>query len=113
MKKNDKENCMENIVVLITASSEDEAAKISRSLVEARLAGCVNIIKGVRSIYLWQGKIEDEQEVVMVAKTQRNLFSALSKKVKELHSYAVPEILALPIVEGSAEYLDWLKEVTG
>jgi len=104
---------MEHIVVFITASSEDEAAKISRALVEARLAGCVNIIKGVRSIYHWQGKIEDESEVLMMVKTQRHLFPSLSRKVKELHTYTVPEILALPIVEGSAEYLNWLKEVTG
>ena len=103
---------MENIVVFITASNEDEAAKISRALVEARLAGCVNIIKGVRSIYQWKEKIEDEPEVLMIVKTQRHLFPALSKKVKELHTYTVPEILALPIVEGSAEYLNWLKEVT-
>jgi len=104
---------MENIVVFITASNEDEAAKISRALVEARLAGCVNIIKGVRSIYQWKEKIEDEPEVLMIVKTQRHLFPVLSKKVKELHTYTVPEILALPIVEGSAEYLNWLKEVTG
>ena len=104
---------MENIVVLITASSENEAAKISRALVEAHLAACVNIIKGIRSIYHWKGKIEDESEVLMMAKTQRHLFPSLSKKVKELHAYTVPEILALPIVEGSAEYLNWLKEVTG
>ena len=104
---------MEHIVVFITASNEDEAAKISRALVEEHLAGCVNIIKGIRSIYHWQGKIEDEPEVLMMAKTQRHLFPALSKKVKELHPYTVPEILALPIVEGSAEYLDWLRDVTG
>jgi periplasmic divalent cation tolerance protein len=100
-------------VVFITASSEDEAAKISHALVDARLAGCVNIMKGIRSIYQWKGKIEDEQEVMMMVKTQRHLFPALSNTVKELHTYSVPEILALPVVEGSAEYLDWLKEVTG
>jgi len=104
---------MENILILITASSEDEAVKISRALVEERLAGCVNIIRGIRSIYQWQGKIEDEPEVLMIVKTQRHLFPGLSKKVKELHSYTVPEILALPIVQGSTEYLSWLKEVTG
>ncbi|HXX54407.1 MAG TPA: divalent-cation tolerance protein CutA [Thermodesulfovibrionales bacterium] len=104
---------MESIVVLITASSEDEAAKLSHVLVEERLAGCVNIIKGIRSIYQWQGKIEDESEVLMVIKTRRHLFAALSKKVREFHTYAVPEILAVPIVEGSAEYLTWLREVTG
>lgn len=104
---------MENIIVFITASSEDEAAKIARALVEARLAGCVNMLKGIRSIYTWQGKVEDESEVLMIAKTRRDLFEALLKKVKELHSYSVPEIIALPIVEGSADYLNWLKEVTG
>ena len=103
---------MNEIVVFITASSEDEAVKIARALVEARLAGCVNIIKNVRSIYSWQGKIEDEKEVLMIAKTRQKLFNALVKKVKELHSYTVPEIIAMPIVEGSADYLKWLKEAT-
>lgn len=104
---------MENIVVFITASNEDEAVKIARALVESRLAGCVNIVKGLRSIYTWRGKMEDEQEVLMIAKTQRNLFDSLSKKVKELHSYTVPEVIAVTISEGSADYLKWLNEVTG
>jgi periplasmic divalent cation tolerance protein len=104
---------MDEIVVLITASSEDEGAKIARALVEARLAACVNIAKDVRSIYTWQGKIEDESEVLMVVKTQKNLFDALLSKVKELHSYTVPEVIALPIIKGSEDYLKWLKEVTG
>ena len=104
---------MEEIVVFITASDEDEAAKIAKALVESRLAGCVNIIKDIRSIYSWQGKIEDEKEVLMVVKTQKALFDPLMEKVKELHSYTVPEIIALPIVEGSEDYLKWLKEVTG
>ena len=104
---------MDNIVVFITASNEEEAAKIARKLVEERLAGCVNIIKGIRSIYAWQGKIEDEAEVLMIAKTQRNLFDKLSQRVKELHSYTVPEIIAMPVVEGSEDYLKWLNEVTG
>jgi len=104
---------MNEIVVFITAPNEDEAAKISKTLVEARLAGCVNIIKNIRSIYNWQGKIEDEKEVLMILKTQKTLFDSLMKKVKELHSYTVPEIIALPIVDGSVEYLKWLREVTG
>jgi periplasmic divalent cation tolerance protein len=104
---------MDEIVVFITTSNADEAAKIARTLVELRLAGCVNIIKDIRSIYSWQGKIEDEPEVLMVVKTQKALFDSLSKKVKELHSYTVPEIIALPIVEGSEDYLKWLREVTG
>ncbi|MEW6162813.1 MAG: divalent-cation tolerance protein CutA [Nitrospirota bacterium] len=101
------------IIVFITASSEDEAAKIAKALVDSRLAGCVNIIKDIRSIYSWQGKIEDEREVLMIAKTQKTLFDSLMEKVKELHSYTVPEIIALPIIEGSEDYLKWLREVTG
>lgn len=103
----------EYIMVLITASKEDEAARIARDIVSSRLAACVNIVKGIRSIYRWQGKIEDEGEVLMVVKTRRDLFGELKKRVKELHSYSVPEIVALPIVEGSEEYLKWLQEETG
>lgn len=101
------------IVVYITAPNEDEAARMAKALVEARLAGCVNIIRNIRSIYSWQGRIEDEPEVLMVVKTQKSLFEELSKKVRELHSYSVPEIIALPIVEGSRDYIRWLNEVTG
>ncbi len=104
---------MGEIVVFITASSEEEAAKIAKALVESQLAGCVNIIKNIRSIYSWQGKIEDEPEVLMIAKTRKGLFDDLSRKVKELHRYTVPEIIALPIVKGSEDYLKWLREVTG
>jgi periplasmic divalent cation tolerance protein len=103
---------MEEIVVLITASDEDEATKIAKTLVEARLAGCINIIKDIRSIYSWQGEIEDETEALMVVKTQKILLDPLIKKVKELHSYTVPEIIALPIIKGSEDYLKWLKQVT-
>jgi len=102
----------DEIVVFITASNEDEAAKIAKALVESKLAACVNIVRNIRSIYLWQGKIQDEPEVLMIVKTQKKLFSALSARVKELHSYTVPEIIALPIVEGSEDYLKWLKGVT-
>ena len=103
---------MESIVVFITTSGENEAANIARALVEGRLAACVNIARNLRSIYSWQGKIEDESEVLMIVKTQKKLFHSLSQKVRELHSYSVPEIIALPIVEGSEDYLKWLKEVT-
>jgi periplasmic divalent cation tolerance protein len=104
---------MDEIVAIITASNENEAVIIAKALVENKLAGCVNIIKNIRSIYSWQGKIEDEPEVLMIAKTQKHLFDSLMKKVKELHSYTVPEIIAFPIVEGSEDYLKWLREVTG
>lgn len=104
---------MENIAVFITASNENEAAVIAHALVEARLAGCVNILRNIRSIYSWQGKIEDEAEVLMIAKTQKNLFAQLTEKVKGLHSYSVPEIVAVPLIDGAEDYLKWLKEVTG
>ena len=104
---------MDEIVVFITTSNEDEAAKISRALVESRLAGCVNIIRNIRSIYSWQGKIEDEPEVLMIAKTRKPLLDAFMENVKELHSYTVPEIIAFPVIEGSEDYLKWLREVTG
>jgi len=103
---------LSEIIVLITTSDEVEAVRIARALVEARLAGCVNIIKDIRSIYNWQGKVEDENEVLMVVKTRESLFDPLMEKVKELHSYTVPEIIALPIIQGSEDYLKWLKEVT-
>ncbi len=103
---------MEAIVVYITGPNEDEAVRIARTLVEERLAGCINIVRGIRSIYSWQGKIEDESEVLMIVKTQRHLFEGLKTRVKELHSYTVPEIIALPVMEGLEDYLRWLKEVT-
>ena len=102
----------EHIVVLITAPNEEEAANIAKELVAGRLAACVNIVRNLRSIYRWQGKIEDANEVLMIAKTRRDLFESLLKKVKELHSYSVPEVIALPIVAGSEDYLKWLAEET-
>lgn len=103
---------MEPVVVYITASSEEEAAEISRALVEERLAGCVNIVRGIRSIYSWEGRVEDEAEVLMIVKSRRALFERLSQRVKELHSYTVPEVIALPVMEGSADYLSWLQGAT-
>jgi periplasmic divalent cation tolerance protein len=102
----------EFIIVFITAPNEKEAASISRTIVEERLVACVNIIPSVRSIYRWQGRVEDEQEVLMVVKTKKSLFERLQERVKELHSYEVPEIIGLPLVEGSKEYLDWLGQET-
>jgi len=104
---------MNEIIVFITAQKEEEAANIARALVEDGLAGCVNIVRNIRSIYKWEGKVEDEAEVLMIAKTRQELFSDIEKKVKELHSYTVPEIIAMPIVKGSADYLRWLEDVTG
>ena len=103
---------LELIIVLVTCGSEEEALKISRSLVEERLAACVNLISPVRSIYRWEGKIWDEKEWLLIIKTQGKRFDELEKKVKSLHSYSVPEIIALPIIAGSSSYLDWLAEMT-
>jgi periplasmic divalent cation tolerance protein len=104
---------MNEIIVFITAPSEDEAVKIANAVVATRLAGCVNIIKNIRSVYRWEEKIEDEAEVLMIVKTRKELFESLAGKVRELHSYSVPEIIALPIVEGSEDYRQWLRKVTG
>jgi periplasmic divalent cation tolerance protein len=103
----------EFIVVFVTCGSEEEALKIAHSLVEERLAACVNLVSPVRSIYRWKGKIWDEKEWILFIKTQKERFEELEKKVKSLHSYSVPEIIGLPIVEGSSSYLQWLlKETT-
>jgi len=102
----------ETIVVLVTCGSEEEALRIAHSLVEGRLAACVNIISPVRSIYRWKGKIWDEKEWTLIIKTQKKRFEELEKKVKSLHSYSVPEIIGLPIVEGASSYLKWLEEMT-
>ena len=101
------------LVVLITAPKEEDAAAMANALVEGRLAACVNIIRQIRSIYRWQGKIEDDQEVLMIAKTRKECFAELVNKVKELHTYSVPELIALPVMDGFEAYLDWLKEETG
>jgi len=99
------------IVVYVTAPAE-EAFQLAKTLVEERLVACVNIVPGLRSIYWWQGKVEDEPEVLCVMKTQSQLFEFLRDRVVELHSYEVAEIIALPILAGSPPYLDWIKENT-
>ena len=101
------------LAVLITAASAEEGQRIARALVEAGLAACVNLVSSVRSIYAWQGQIHDDQEVLLIAKTKAHLLERLAAQVKQLHSYEVPEIIALPIVAGSGEYLRWLDAQTG
>ena len=96
------------IVVLVTTGSADESVKIARSVVEERLAACVNIVPGVRSIYRWEGRVADETEWLLVMKTSRAGFGALETRVRELHSYDVPEVIALDVATGSRPYLDWL-----
>jgi len=96
-------------VVLVTATSKEEADAIASSLVEARMAACVSITP-VRSIYTWDGKVNHDQEWQLVIKTDLSQFDQLAAKIQELHSYEVPEIIALPIIAGSEAYLQWISE---
>lgn len=100
----------DKVVVLVTASDLEECRKIARALVEKRLAACVNISAPVQSIYRWEGKVADEQEYMMMIKTSRRLFGELQSEIGHLHSYGTPEIICLPIIEGSTNYLNWLAE---
>jgi len=98
-------------VVLVTCGSEEEASRIARALVGERLAACANILDSpVRSVYRWKGRIETAMEHLLVIKTRRARLRALEAAVKRLHSYQTPEIIALPVAEGSSEYLTWLEE---
>jgi periplasmic divalent cation tolerance protein len=100
----------EFVVVFVTVGSADEGDRLARALIENRLAACVNRVKAVQSIYRWQGKIECSDEELLIVKTRRDLFEGLKEKVQQLHSYSVPEIVALPILAGSESYLRWLEE---
>lgn len=103
---------MEAILVMVTASSEKEAASIGKILVQERLTACANIIPGMRSLYVWEGNLCDEGEVLIIMKSRRSCFPKIIERVKQLHSYAVPEIIALPILDGSQEYLSWIDAST-
>jgi len=100
----------DKIIVFCTCGSAGEAEKIARSLVEGRAAACVNIVAGVRSIYRWKGAIEDAQEWLLAIKTTRELFDRLRAEICALHSYEVPEIVAVPVVDGLEAYLNWIGE---
>ena len=102
-----------HIVVLVTTKNAREANKISKKLLEEKLIACANIIKGIRSVFWWQGKIDTAQEVLLVLKTKRHLFKKLITTVRSIHSYDVPEIIALPIIEGDGDYLRWLDTSVG
>jgi periplasmic divalent cation tolerance protein len=98
----------DKIVVLSACDSEEQASRIARDLVERQLAACVNILPGVRSIYRWKGAIEDTPEWLLVIKSRRDLFEPLRAALQKVHSYEVPEVIVLPIVDGSQSYLSWL-----
>lgn len=99
-------------VVLAMAGNKDEASKIARTLVLEHLAACVNVVGPVRSIYRWRGSVEEAKEYLLVAKTQARMYARLEQRVKELHSYEVPEVIALELAAGSRAYLDWVLEST-
>lgn len=98
----------ECVVVLVTAPDAEVAARLARTLVEEKLAACGNVVPGLRSLYRWKGAIEDASEVLLVLKTARDRLRDLSDRVRALHPYEVPEVVALPIVGGNEEYLDWI-----
>ena len=103
----------DKIVVLSTCESPEEAAKLARHLVEKRLAACVNIVPSVRSIYRWKDQIEDAMEWMLVIKTRRDRLAALREALAGMHSYEVPEVVALPVVDGSESYLEWIDRELG
>lgn len=98
------------ILVLVTYPSADEAMRISSVLVNERLVACVNVIPAVRSIFFWDHALQDETEVLAVAKTTLDQLDAVVQRVKSLHSYAVPEVIGLPILGGADDYLGWVKD---
>ena len=99
-------------LIYSTTSSEKEAKYIARILVEKKLVACVNIIPQIKSIYWWEGKVCQDDEVMLVSKTKRSLFATVMDRVTALHSYEVPEIISFPISEGSPGYLSWIEKVT-
>jgi periplasmic divalent cation tolerance protein len=100
-------------VILITCANKKEARKIARELIRAKLAACVNIVDKVESVFRWQGRVERAREVLLVVKSSKPKLSALIKAVRKIHSYQVPEIIALPIIAGYRPYLEWIDESLG
>ena len=102
----------EAIVALSNCGSAEEADRVARALVESRVAACVTIVPGVRSIYRWRGQVEEAAEWTLIIKTRRELFEDLVRELRRVHSYDVPEVIALPIVAGAADYLEWIAAET-
>ena len=101
------------LVVLVTVGSQEDAGRIATSLVREHLAACVNIVAAVESVYWWEGRVHHDAEVLLIIKTRAALWSALEARVRALHSYQNPELIALPIITGSQAYLDWVRDSTG
>lgn len=103
---------METRLIYITTGGIDEARTIGKELIASRLAACVNIIDNMNSMYLWEGKIQDDKETVLIAKTTETRVPKLIEKVKSMHSYACPCVLSLPVLDGNKPFLDWIAEET-
>ncbi len=103
---------IKHLVIMVTVSDKAEGAKVARPLVEEGLAACVNIVEGLTSVFMWKGKVEEETEALLIIKTTTERLYELIGRVKELHSYDVPEVIALPIVDGNPAFLQWIEEVT-
>jgi periplasmic divalent cation tolerance protein len=99
----------DKIVVLSTCGSEEEAERVARLLIERRLAACVSIVPRMRSVYRWNGAVESSDEWLLLIKSSRPLFEQLRGAIEGAHSYQVPEVLALPVIDGAVPYLDWLQ----
>ena len=104
---------MDLLVVYITVGSAEEGERLASTLVEEKLAACVNRLGGIRSTYAWEGKIQTDQEELLIVKTSTAVFDRLEQRVRELHSYEVPEIIAVPVVCGNQAYLKWVAETLG
>lgn len=101
---------VDTLVVLVTVPSADQGAAMARTLVDERLAACVNVIPGLRSIFFWEGRLQEEGEALLVVKTGRDRYGALQRRILDLHPYSVPEVLALPVETGAPDYLAWVRE---
>lgn len=103
----------DGLLVITTLPNADAAAELAKNVVGERLAACANLIPALRSIYKWQGKVQDENEVLVLFKTRQAHYENLKSRILELHPYEVPEVLAIPVEQGYAAYLDWLAAETG
>ena len=100
----------DNVVIMVTASSRRECRKIARRLIDEKLAACVNITQPVQSMYRWEGKVEQSKEFLMLIKTRRDVFPQVMTEISLVHSYHTPEIICLPIIDGSPNYLQWISD---
>jgi periplasmic divalent cation tolerance protein len=99
----------DKIVVFSTCSSPDDAARIARKLIDERLAACVNVSPGVRSYYRWKGAVEEAEECLLIIKSSRDLFDRLRLELEKAHTYETPEVVAVPVVDGAPNYLNWIE----